>query len=106
MKQSQYRSQTEADYAQRLDLLKAAHEILSWEYEPDVLTLAYRCTYCPDFRVKLKDGTVEFHEVKGWTRDDAMIKLKVAAQMFQNTCFYLVKKDKRLGWKIKLVKTL
>ncbi len=42
------------------------------------------------------------HEVKGFMRDDAAVKLKVAAKMHPWWTFRLVKKSKK-GWDIKLV---
>jgi hypothetical protein len=38
--------------------------------------------YTPDFMVIKNDGTIEFHEVKGFMRPAARVKIKVAARMF------------------------
>lgn len=64
------RSKWEANYALYLDFLKEQGHIKTWAYEPDVFifhkiqfgTRSYR----PDFRIENPDGTVEYHEVKGW----------------------------------------
>jgi hypothetical protein len=41
----------------------------------------------------------EFHEVKGYARGDAMVKVKVAARLFPWSRFVLVRLDKKTGWK-------
>ena len=72
----------EQQYALHLDLLQHAGEIAAWKFEPDKFRLAYRCYYTPDFKVTFPDGRVEYHEVKGYWREDARIKIKVAAAAF------------------------
>jgi hypothetical protein len=74
-------NKTEELYAQVLELQKHAGEILRWDFEPEKLRLADKTFYTPDFRVILPEGTVEFHEVKGFWRDDARVKIKVAAEL-------------------------
>jgi len=103
-----FRSQTEKEYADRLQMLKLAGEIYDWQYEPDTLVLAYRTTYCPDFKLWLTKGRFVYHEVKGWSKNLAagMVKLKFAAEMMPRCEFYLVKRDPKIGWKITRVKTL
>ena len=59
-----------------------AGDILSFRYEPIRFNLAPRTSYTPDFLVMLKDGSFEFHETKGWAREDAMVKLKIAARLY------------------------
>lgn len=75
---------TEERYAALLDARMAAGEIVWWKYEAISFRLAeYKCHYHPDFMLMLPDGTIEIHETKGgFTREDAQIKLKVAASMF------------------------
>ena len=66
------RSKWERNYAFYLEWLKGLGEIRGWEYEPDEFEFPIeRGTrfYKPDFRITNKDGSVEFHEVKGhWTQ--------------------------------------
>ena len=74
----------EAEYAARLDLLKAAGQILDWRFEALTLTLTrinrgVRLT--PDFLVIYPDH-FELHEVKGHWEEDARRVMKVAAEMF------------------------
>ena len=68
-------------------------DLLSIEFETRRLTLAPRTTYRPDFWCIRKDGTEEAHEVKGHMEDDAAVKLKVAAVMFPDVEFYLVRRS-------------
>jgi hypothetical protein len=57
------------------------------------------CRYTPDFMVIAEDDVVEFHEVKGgFWRDDAKVKIRVAAElypMFRFKSFF--KQPKKLG---------
>ena len=93
---------TEFQYCARLELQRLAGEIAGYMFEAYKLKLADRTYYTPDFMVIHTDGSIEFHEVKGFMRDDAAVKLKVAADKFCWHRFYLVRKDKQ-GWTIKLV---
>ena len=90
----------ERRYAQHLHSRWLAGEIHSFSFERHNLKLADRTYYRPDFEVMLPDGTIEFHEVKGFMRDDANVKIKVAAQQFPQYVFRLVRWDRKTGWKI------
>lgn len=59
------------------------------------LKLANDCRLTPDF-VTVDDGIV-FTDVKGFQREDALIKMKVAARQFRWAKFVIVKKTKS-GW--------
>lgn len=74
-------NRTEAAYATRLEMLRRAGEIVDWGFEPIKLRLADRTWYTPDFLVVFADR-FELHEVKGFWRDDARVKWKVAAELF------------------------
>ena len=55
-------------------------EILKWEYEPETfwfekIKRGVR-TYTPDFKVTEKDGSIIFHEVKGYMDARSKTKLK------------------------------
>ena len=87
-------NKTEYAYAARLAVLQRAGEIREFAFEAVKLTLAPRTTYTPDFRVTLRDGTVELHEIKAcWKNgrphweDDARVKYKVAKSMFPQYTF-------------------
>lgn len=83
-KVDRYRSKSERAYAQRLDALRHDGLVLRWDYEPLKLRLAATCYYSPDFLVifAANPDNIELHEVKGFWRDDARVKIKVAAAQF------------------------
>lgn len=88
----------ETAYAALLDSRLQAGEIAEYAFEPEKLRVGIsRCWYTPDFRVLLADGTVEFHEVKGFWRDDARAKLKAAA-LIHPYVFIAVTKSKKGAW--------
>lgn len=66
------------------------------------LKLADDCRYTPDFAC-ISDAKFTFYEVKGFWRDDAKVKIKVAARLFPMFKFVVVMKDKG-GWKFEDVK--
>lgn len=66
------RSSWEANYARFLNYLLSQGSIIKWEYEPERFEFPdiKRGTrsYLPDFKITNLDGTIEYHEVKGyWT---------------------------------------
>lgn len=74
---------TEAKYAELLQLRKLAGEVILWHFEDIKFNLGDRCFYTPDFTVWLADGTMELVDVKGGViADDALVKIKVAAEKF------------------------
>jgi hypothetical protein len=97
-------NKTEAAYASRLEMLRLGGEIARWDFEPCKLRLAGGTFYSPDFRVILPDGLVEFHEVKGFWRDDARVKIKVAAEQHPYRFVAVQKRRKKDGggWKVEV----
>lgn len=91
-------NKTEQAYAAHLELLKAAGDVLWWKFEPARLCLAPKTTYAPDFMVLRRDHQIIFDEVKGHMRDDAAVKIKVAAAMFPFQ-FRIIRKSGSM-WKI------
>lgn len=74
---------TEKRYAERLSLLKQAGEVAEYWFNAMNLKLADNCYYRTDFMVLTKDMQLEVHEVKGgYMTDDALIKIKTAAEKF------------------------
>lgn len=72
-----YRSRSEARYARFLQWLLSLGRIRKWEYEPKTFWFDAPAgkgrgvrrgvtSYKPDFRVTMIDGSIEWHEVKGW----------------------------------------
>jgi hypothetical protein len=95
-------NRTEAEYSQLLELRRLAGEIKAWGFERMKLRLADRCWFIPDFDVIGVGGELEFHEVKGRWRDDARVKIKVAAEQFPQfrfTAWYKARKRDGGGWK-------
>ena len=86
----------ETRYADELKMLKLAGEITDYVFEPMGLNLApgLKCFYYPDFLVIYKDR-FEFHETKGFCRDDALVKIKVAAKLFPWFRFKMIFYTKR-----------
>lgn len=71
----------EAAYDAELRVKWAAGVIQWYAFEPFKLRLADNTYYTPDFAV-IDGGKLEFHEVKGFWREDALVKFKVAAEKF------------------------
>ncbi len=90
-------NQTERKYALYLTTLQRSGQILRWDFEAEKLRLAEKTFYSPDFRVIMPDGTIQFHEVKGFWRDDARVKIKVAAYSHPYK-FIAVSATKKGGW--------
>lgn len=67
------------------------------------LKLAHDCRLTVDFTyLNQSNWRFTFVDVKGWQREDALIKMKVAARMFPEFDFVIVKKTKD-GWDTKTV---
>ena len=75
-------NKTEARYAEHLEGLKLAEEILWWMFEGLKLRLADATFYTPDFFTMNSGRELEVREVKGHWEDDARVKIKVAARIF------------------------
>lgn len=67
---------TEADF-ERTFLQRKPHG-----YEAITLKLADDCRYTPDFWSLDEDDVLAFDEVKGFWRDDAKVKIRMAANKF------------------------
>lgn len=92
-----FKSKTEAEYHNILELRKKAGEILWHRHEGITLKLGDDCRYTIDFFVLLPDGTLEAHEVKGgFIRPDSLVKIRVAAAQYPFR-FLMAQKTKE-GW--------
>lgn len=80
------RSAWEANYARYLNWLVEIGEIVEWEFEPDEFEFVgiKRGTrfYIPDFKIHNCDGTIEYHEVKGYMDAASATKLKRMAKYY------------------------
>lgn len=92
-----FASKWEQLYSDHLARLQSDGVIASYAYEPITFKLAHRCTYTPDFLVVLPSGSVEIHEVKGFLREDAAVKFKVAAHANPWATFVMIKKKGKTG---------
>ena len=73
---------TERKMAEHLEAMKARKEIIDYRFEAITLKLAKDTRYTPDFMLMMPDCEIQFWEVKGFWRDDAKVKIKVAAALF------------------------
>lgn len=92
-----FRSTWEANYARYLELLKCEGLIVEWEHEP--FTFWFEGikrgspSYLPDFKVTALDGTVTWHEVKGWMDARSKTKLARMAKYHPEVVMVVVDKD-------------
>lgn len=73
----QYDSKKEAGYAQLLQAKLLAEQIKAWTPQVTLQLFAYGkkiCRYRTDFKVITLDGSIEFHETKGFRTADFNIK--------------------------------
>ena len=61
------------------------------------LKLGDDCRFTPDFRYIDANGVWVMVDVKGWQRDDALVKIKVASRKFPMFRFVIVQRN-GLGW--------
>jgi hypothetical protein len=83
-------SKLEQAYWLHLQRQVHAGEIRRADHHVEKLFLGEGSWYTPDFRVIATDGTVEFHETKGFMREAARVRLLVAATTHPYR-FFLVK---------------
>ena len=94
-----YRSKLEEDYARRLEILLKAGQLVEWHYEPMRFRLGKGAWYTPDFViVQAKSMHIECHEVKGFWREAARVRIKVAASKYTMYEFKAVTRDKKGAW--------
>lgn len=95
-------NKTEQEYAEILEAKRLAGEIAAWWFEPMTFKLAADTRYTPDFAVLHTDGAMEFIDAKVLVADDALVKVKCAAEKFFPFIFSFVQKLPRKaggGWK-------
>ena len=92
-----YRSDTERQYTEYLELLRRTGEIVNWFYEDSKWKLADGTYYIPDFMVVYKDKIV-FVEIKGYTKgrfgEKGVLKFKWCAERYKMFYWRLVQKNK------------
>ena len=82
-----------------LEREKRLGNIQDWRFEPMKIRLADNCTYLPDFMIVHNLGSIEFMEIKGpHIREDALIKYKVAVELYPMFLWSMWQKTKEKGW--------
>lgn len=84
----------EQRYALHLTARVQRGELATFWAQAIKVQLAHRTWYTPDFVVVRADGIMELHETKGFMRDDANVKLKVASELYWTFPVYLVRETR------------
>ncbi len=84
----------EQRYALYLELLRLEGSVTKWSFEETKFKLANGTWYLPDFWVQLADATIEIHECKGFMREAARVRIRVAARLRPELRFVLVTEDR------------
>jgi len=85
-------NKTEAAFSDYLRVQEIAGVVLCHRFEGVTLKIANDCRYTPDFMAIGVGGEITFFEVKGFWRDDARVKIKVAARTFPEFRFVAVQR--------------
>ncbi len=80
-KPKQTMNKTEQRYSIQLEMLKLSRQIIEWRFEPLKFKLAKNTLYTPDFLVVTKEH-MKLVEIKGFLRDDAAVKFKMARELY------------------------
>ena len=72
----------EAAYRDELEAKRLGGLIREWSFNSVRLALGGGAWFKPDFFVVQADGTCEIHETKGFQREAALVRLKVAARLY------------------------
>jgi hypothetical protein len=88
------RSSWEANWARYLNWLQSLGEIRSWKYEARTFEFTRIRRggrfYLPDFEVVNRDGSIEYHEVKGYMSPESATKIKRMAKDFPEVTLVVV----------------
>ncbi len=91
-----FRSRWEHNYGAYLEWLKVKGIIAEWEHEPETFWfLAIKRgvrSYLPDFRVTELNGSVSYHEVKGWMDPRSKTKIKRMAKYHKHIKLIVIPK--------------
>jgi hypothetical protein len=92
-----FRSRWEANYARYLNWLVKQGEIEKWEYETDTFEFVPvkrgNKFYTPDFKIFNRDGSIEYHEIKGWMDNDSRVRLTRMARYYPQVKLIVIEKD-------------
>lgn len=85
-KKKYWRSKWERQYAKYLQWSKRRGDIKDWDFECETFWFLEikrgTRSYLPDFMVTLNDGTIEYHEVKGYMDPKSKTKIKRMAKYY------------------------
>lgn len=91
---TRFRSSWERNYARYLNWCVGMGMYASWKFEPKTFWFEGikrgTVSYLPDFEVTLPDGSIEYHEVKGWMDAKSRTKLKRMAKYFPEVKLVLI----------------
>ena len=87
-------NKTEAQYSYELDMQQIDGVVDRYWFERIKFKLAYKTFYTPDFLVRYTDGRLQCVEIKGFLRDDAAVKFKLAREMFPWAEFVMLRRVK------------
>jgi len=95
-------NKTELLYDVELAQLHSEGVVARWWAQSVRLRLADKTTYTPDFLVQFADGRLVFVEIKGFLRDDASVKFKVAREMYPWAEFVMLRRVKKQWVPVKI----
>lgn len=91
-----FRSYWEVNYARYLEFLKQQGNIDKWTYEEDTFWFENikrgTRSYLPDFKIYHKDGSFEYHEVKGYMNQKSKTKIKRMAKYYPKIKLIVIQK--------------
>jgi len=94
-----YANNWERQYGEvHLEQRRHLKEIRDWEYEAVKFRIAKKTYFTPDFMV-IGLQWIEFHDVKGFLRDDAAVKIKACRELFPWFKWAYAKKEKGI-WEV------
>jgi len=96
---AKYHSCLEARYAQYLTLRQACGELIRWWYEPATFRIPGGHWYTPDFVLELPDGSLEWHETKGYLWKHDALKIDAFREIWRGLLYYLVTRTGD-GWNL------
>lgn len=89
-------NKTESAYDAHLWQQRSTGDVLWHKYEAIKLRLGDGSYYKPDFAVLMRDCLLEIHETKGFWREAARVRIKVAAGMYPFKFIAITRKNG--GW--------
>jgi len=93
-KEIYFRSKWEANYALYLNFLMNKGNIREWQYEEDNFIFdqiqSGTRSYRPDFKIYNLNGTIEYHEIKGWMTPRSKTQMKRMKKYYPDVKLILI----------------